>query len=75
MRQFSLTPIGRSAALLVGRADPFALTITGATPRPVQVTSLEELDQLEYYDDVHGTPAWRRQLTRVLAEEIAEELA
>ncbi len=75
VRQFSLTPIGRSAALLVGRADPFVLTVTGATPRPVQLTSLEELERLEYYDDVHGTAGWRRQLTRVLAEEIAEELA
>ena len=67
LRQFSLTPIGRSAALLIGRADPFVLTITGATPRPVQVTSLDELDELEYFDDVHGSPEWRRQLVRVLA--------
>ena len=66
LRQFSLTPIGRSAALLIGRADPFVLTITGATPRPAQVTSLDELDGLEYFDDVHGSPEWRRQLVGVL---------
>ena len=70
-----LTPIGRSAALLIGRADPFVLTITGATPRPVQVTSLDELDGLEYYDDVHGSPGWRRQLVGVLARGDPEELA
>ena len=79
LRQFSLTPIGRSAALLVGRADPFVLTITGATPRPVQITGVDDLheaiDALEFYDDVHGSPRWRRQLTHVLAEEIRQELS
>jgi CO/xanthine dehydrogenase FAD-binding subunit len=75
LRQFSLTPIGRSAALQIGRADPFVLTITGATPKPVQITSLDEIDGLDFYDDVHGSPAWRRQLVHVLADEIRAELA
>ena len=39
-RQISLTPGGRSAALLIGTAGPegdLALTITAATPRPVRL--------------------------------------
>lgn len=39
-RQMSLTPMGRSAALLIGtldRAGRFALTITAATTRPVRL--------------------------------------
>ncbi|MBE3001694.1 FAD binding domain-containing protein [Nocardiopsis sp. HNM0947] len=40
-RQVSLTPHGRSAALLVGTSDPvdgaFTLTVTASTPRPVQL--------------------------------------
>ncbi len=40
-RQISLTPLGRSAALLVGTSCPrsgaFALTVTAATPRPVRL--------------------------------------
>jgi CO/xanthine dehydrogenase FAD-binding subunit len=39
-RRISLTPLGRSAALLIGTHDAnesFALTITAATPRPVRL--------------------------------------
>ena len=39
-RQISLSPVGRSAALLIGTlgsAGDFALTITAATPRPVRL--------------------------------------
>jgi hypothetical protein len=46
------------------------LTIMGATPRPVQISSLSEIDELDFYDDLHGTPRWRRQLVHVLADEI-----
>jgi len=41
-RQISLTPVGRSAALLIGTLSPrggdFALTVTASTFRPVQIT-------------------------------------
>ena len=41
-RQISLTPLGRSAALLIGTLSPrdgaFALTVTAATPRPVKLS-------------------------------------
>jgi CO/xanthine dehydrogenase FAD-binding subunit len=40
-RQISLTPNGRSGALLIGTVSPqgddFALTVTAATPRPVRI--------------------------------------
>jgi CO/xanthine dehydrogenase FAD-binding subunit len=40
-RQTSLTPLGRSAALLIGTVSPpdgaFVLTVTASTPRPVQL--------------------------------------
>lgn len=90
-RQISLSPVGRSAALLIGtRAQDgrFALTVTASTPRPVKLSfdtmpSAETLrmrieDTLPpgaYYDDVHGDPAWRRAMTLLFADEIREELA
>jgi CO/xanthine dehydrogenase FAD-binding subunit len=91
-RQISLTPLGRSAALLIGtlaaRDGAFDLTITAATARPVRLSfpslpdvSLlreriaEEIADSLYYADAHGTPAWRKRVTAVLAEEIRAELA
>jgi CO/xanthine dehydrogenase FAD-binding subunit len=91
-RQISLSPLGRSAALLIGTlaADDGALTltVTASTPRPVRLQFAELPppaalhDALEaripgerYYDDIHGAPAWRRQMTLQFAEEIRAELA
>jgi len=91
-RQISLSPLGRSAALLIGTLAPdtgaFSLTVTAATPRPVplsfaRVPSPEALrDKLEdtiaqarYYNDMHGSPQWRRHMTLQFAEEIRSELA
>src|ERR1700728_3580578 len=89
-RQISLAPLGRSAALLIGTLSPddetFALTVTAFTPRPVRLSfpglptrdALRERIEAEiqqYYDDVHGAPAWRRHMTLQLAEEIRQELA
>jgi CO/xanthine dehydrogenase FAD-binding subunit len=91
-RQISLSPLGRSGAVLIGSLSPdegaFALTVTASTPRPIRL-SFAELpprgalrDKLEaeiplklYYNDVHGAPAWRRQVTLQFAEEIRAELA
>ena len=91
-RQISLTPHGRSAALLIGTIAPdtgaFALTVTAATRRPLQLTfphlpdepalrsriGTEIPDHL-YHDDVHGRPAWRRAMTFHLAAQIRAELA
>jgi CO/xanthine dehydrogenase FAD-binding subunit len=91
-RQISLSPLGRSGALLIGTLSPedgsFALTVTASTPRPIRLPftrlpSREALrDKLEaeilpqgYYTDVHGAPAWRRQVTLQFAEEIRVEFA
>jgi CO/xanthine dehydrogenase FAD-binding subunit len=89
-RQISLTPVGRSAALLIGSIDSagaLALTVTASTVRPVQISFsgmpgagelraaiLHRIPDALYHDDVHGAPAWRKQMTLRLAEEIRAEL-
>ncbi len=90
LRQISLSPLGRSGALVIGtRAGDgsFALTVTAATRRPHRLAftespspvALEEaLDNAiapgDWHDDVHGHPAWRRHVTGVLAAELLAEL-
>jgi CO/xanthine dehydrogenase FAD-binding subunit len=90
-RRVSLSPNGRSGALLIGTRDPdgaVALTVTASTRRPVRIPSaaMPEAEALEeavaaaipdalYYDDPHGAPDWRRHMTFLLAEEIRRELA
>jgi CO/xanthine dehydrogenase FAD-binding subunit len=89
-RQISLTPLGRSAALLIGSIDGdggFALTVTASTARPVQFSLpgippaeelreaiLERIPGALYHTDVHGKPMWRKHMTLRLAEEIRAEL-
>lgn len=90
-RRLSLTTLGRSGVLLIGRLDAdggFVLTVTAAVKRPVQlrmpaVPGAAELagalaDAISpdlWHDDVHGHPDWRRDMTGRLAEEIRIELA
>jgi CO/xanthine dehydrogenase FAD-binding subunit len=91
-RHASLTHLGRSAALLVGTKDrtrgDLLITITAATPRPVQLhfTSPPSATELRraidakipedsYFDDVHGSAAYKRHLTAYFAEQIRAELA
>ena len=91
MRRASLTKHGRSAALLIGTSDPvrqdLLVTITAATPRPVQLRfdttpSTKELqDAIDaripadgYFEDVHGSAAYKRHLTHHFAEQIHAEL-
>ncbi|WP_026538108.1 FAD binding domain-containing protein [Arthrobacter sp. 9MFCol3.1] len=95
-RRLSLSNLGRSAVLLIGRLDAdgaLVLTVTAATKRPVQLHLLpsaaapadsltdplsEALDAAIpdelYHDDVHGLPAWRKDMTYRLAHEIRAEL-
>ena len=92
MRQMSLTHLGRSAALIVGtvgdNGNDFLLTITAATPRPVQLrfakmptaeelhrTINEQLPGDGYFQDVHGSARYKRHLTYYFAEQIRAELA
>lgn len=91
LRRASLTAYGRSATLLIGTLDPggaFALTVTAAVAAPVvlRLPALPGADALAahlaraipdgaWWDDVHGSPAWRRHMTGLLAEEIRQEFA
>jgi CO/xanthine dehydrogenase FAD-binding subunit len=91
-RHQSLTHLGRSAALLIGTqnaaGDDLVITITAATPRPIQLRFKQAPSAIElrraideripangYFDDVHGSAAYKRHLTRYFAEQIRAELA
>ncbi|GLR89594.1 FAD binding domain-containing protein [Bradyrhizobium iriomotense] len=89
-RQISLTPVGRSAALLIGSLDGAGvlnLTVTASTVRPIRLSFPQppdanalraaiahEITDHLYHDDVHGKPFWRKHMTLRLAEEIRREL-
>jgi CO/xanthine dehydrogenase FAD-binding subunit len=90
-RHASLTHLGRSAALLIGTKDrtrgDLLITITAATPRPVQVHFAQPPSATElrraidakipadgYFDDVHGSAPYKRHLTAYFAEQIRAEL-
>ena len=66
----------------------FILTITAATIRPVQIlfSNVPSADELKrvidevvpqklYFDDAHGSPAYRRHMTYYFAEQIRQELS
>ena len=91
-RRSTLTHMGRSTALIIGTAhapdQPFVLTISAATPRPVQlsfprVPGAAELREAineaipdgAWFDDVHGSPAYRQHMSLHYAEQIRAELA
>jgi CO/xanthine dehydrogenase FAD-binding subunit len=90
-RQISLTPVGRSAALLIGSIDgegALALTVTASTVRPVKLSFrgipgdgelreaiLHHIPDGLYHRDIHGKPLWRKHMTLRLAEEVRAELA
>jgi hypothetical protein len=76
-RQESLYGLGRSGVLLIGTTGPeLALTVTASTRRPFQFPSADvtAIGDDDWFDDIHGLPAWRRHLTFRLAEEIWREL-
>ena len=94
-QRLSLSNLGRSGVLLIGRLDTPAdggelvITVTASTRRPVQlrfgagavsdaaglVAAIDRAIPPElYHDDIHGLPAWRRDMTYRLAEEIRREL-
>lgn len=86
VRQQSLTAVGRSASLVAARRDAdgsVTLTVTAATPRPVQARwasapASAQVDAvlagLEWFDDLHGAPDWRAAVTRLLAHEVVAEV-
>lgn len=91
-RRLSLSNLGRSGVLLIGRLDPvfgLVITVTASTKRPVQLRFAadqvpdaaglaaavdDSIPWTLYHDDIHGLPAWRRDMTLRLAEEIRAEL-
>ena len=88
-RQISLTPVGRSAALLIGSISEggLALTVTASTIRPIKLSFsrmpqqqelreaiLQAIPDALYHTDIHGKPMWRKHMTLRLAEEIRAEL-
>jgi CO/xanthine dehydrogenase FAD-binding subunit len=88
-RQASLSPRGRSAALVIGRRDrdgATVITVTASVTRPLVLRFAAPPPAAElgaaiadasprYHDDVHGDPDWRRHLTVLLAERVRGELA
>ena len=91
-RRVSMTHLGRSTALLIGTAadpaSPFLLTVTAATPCPVQLAfpRVPEAAELQkrlvaaipddgYFADVHGSPEYRKHMTHYFAQQIRAELA
>jgi CO/xanthine dehydrogenase FAD-binding subunit len=88
-RQLSLSPVGRSAVLVIARRDPggqTVVTVTASTPRPVQLRfpappgPAEALARLNaaapgYLGDVHGNAAWRAAMTRRLVTEALGEVS
>jgi CO/xanthine dehydrogenase FAD-binding subunit len=87
-RQLSLSPLGRSAAVVIGRWSPdhrLVVTITASVAVPIRLsfTGIPDAAELreallaavgEWYDDPHGDPAWREHLTLMFAEEVRCEL-
>ena len=95
-RQVSLSPVGRSAVLVIARravagvptgaAAETVVTVTAATPCPVQLRfasrpasgdAVAALDAAApaYLDDVHGDAVWRAAMTRRAVAEVVAELA
>jgi len=90
-RQLSLTPVGRSAVLLIGSIASdggFALTVTASTKRPLKLSFAKLPDAAKlreailaavpdelWHDDLHGKPFWRKHMTLRLAADIRGELA
>jgi CO/xanthine dehydrogenase FAD-binding subunit len=91
LRRATLTQHGRSAALVIGTRDDaggLLLTITAATPRPVQFrfatapsaaavrAAIEsQVPEDAWFNDVNGSPAYKRHVSLYFAEQIRAELA
>lgn len=90
-RRFTLTKLGRSTVFLVGTQSrdhgDLLLTITAGTTRPVRLkfetvpdadTMREHIEAIApetWFNDPYGSPAHRRHLTKLFAEQIRAELS
>lgn len=85
-RRASLTPAGRTAAMVTGRtrdrAPRIIVTASVATPHGLYVRDHDMLDRWidwigregAWYEDTHGSREWRAAMTRQLAHEAFDEL-
>ena len=87
-RQYSLSPAGRSAVLVIARRDAgggTVVTVTASTAYPVilrlpvgadPATAVAALDAVapRYLDDGHGRRRWRAAMTRRAVREVMAEL-
>lgn len=88
-RRLSLSNLGRSGVLVIGRRDSteLVITVTASTIKPIQLRfndpfldahalqmALEQIPADDFHADIHGHPVWRRDMTYRLAEEIRAEL-
>jgi len=88
-RQLSLSPVGRSAVLVIARRDAgggTVVTVTASTPHPVTLrfpappgpdAAAAALGRAapEYLDDLHGSRRWRSAMTRRAVLEVTAEVA
>jgi CO/xanthine dehydrogenase FAD-binding subunit len=84
-RRASLTPTGRTAAMVTARASDQGtlVTVTASVAAPLSRHVrdhagldrwLDQMDAGAWYEDTHGTAAWRATMTRRLAHEVLDEL-
>jgi CO/xanthine dehydrogenase FAD-binding subunit len=85
-RRASLTPTGRTAAMVTGRAGDRAarivVTASVAAPLGLDARDHDELDRWldridtagAWFVDTHGAAAWRAAMTRRLAHEVLDEV-
>ncbi|MFD7024190.1 FAD binding domain-containing protein [Promicromonospora sukumoe] len=85
-RRASLTPTGRTAAMVTGRESKRGprIVVTGSVsaPHALYAHDHDMLDRwldwvgsdVGWYEDTHGSVAWRAAMTRRLAHEALEEL-
>ncbi|MDJ0395878.1 FAD binding domain-containing protein [Rhodococcus sp. G-MC3] len=89
-RKLALSPLGRSASVVIGRVDVdgrFVLSVSASTARPyvldfptppspnaLDTALAEAIPDTAWYDDPHGAPDWRRHISIRSAREILEEL-
>ncbi|WP_072807416.1 FAD binding domain-containing protein [Rhodococcoides yunnanense] len=90
-RKTALSPLGRSASLVIGRLDRdgrFVVTVSASTVRPYVVRfdspprSVElraalnaAIPDSAWYDDPHGAPDWREHISIRSALQVLEELS
>ncbi len=85
-RRASLTPTGRTAALVTGRAGErgprIVVTASVSAPHGLYARDHDMLDRwldwigstVGWFEDTHGTAGWRAAMTRRLAHEALDEL-